>query len=181
MITNKKGQIGNLTGIITALVVVGILIGVGFLVLEQFESDLSDTVATVANETTSAVVTSTGVYLAYNSTTSGVNCYNDFVVLSVLNKTGAVLPLTAENYSYNSDGKIWSLTSETAYNNSFWNVTYTYKSGTEGCVGVQSTITATQKIPTFLPIIVIVAIVGILLAIVFASLKFSDKGSVAQV
>ena len=180
MITNKKGQIGNLTGIITALVVVGILIGVGFLVLEQFESDLSDTVTTVTAETTRAVVTGTGVYMAYNSTTSGINCYNDFKVTSVVNQSGDNLAINTGNYTYNSDGKIWSISSG-IYNNTLWNVTYTYESGTEGCVGVQSTITATKKIPTFLPIIVIVAIVGILLAIVFASLKFSDKGSVAQV
>jgi hypothetical protein len=179
MVTNKKGQIGNLTGLITVLVVVGILLGVGFLILEQFKSDLSDTTVTVTNEATRAVVTSTGVYMAYNSTTSGINCYNDFAVTSVVNNTGA-LTIAPGNYTYNTDGKVWSITSG-AHNNTVWNVSYTYQKGAEGCVGVESTLTGVKKIPTFLPILVIIAIVGILLAIVFGALKFTDRGTVAQV
>lgn len=180
MVTNKKGQIGNLQGIITVLIVVGILIGVGFLVLEQFESDLSDTVTTVTGEQTTTAVTGPGVYLANNISTSGIRCYNDFVVVSVLNSSGEAISIAAGNYSYSSDGKIWSLTSG-VYNNTFWNVTYTYESGDDACKGVQDTITATKKIPTFLPIIVIIAVVGIILAVVFGALKFSDRNSVAQV
>lgn len=81
---NKKGQLGNLQGIILTLVVVGILVGVGFLVLEEFEGQMT--------------------------------------------------------------------------------------AGSDAALGVNDTIQAMKKIPTFLPVIVIIAIVGILLAIVFASL-----------
>jgi hypothetical protein len=179
MVTNKKGQIGNLTGLITVLIVVGILIGVGFLILEQFKSDLSDTVVTVSNETTRAVVTATGTYMAFNSTTSGVNCYNNFIVTSIYNQTGTSIALVPTNYSYDSNGKVYSITSG-LYNNSFWNVSYTYQKGEDACNGVELTVTGLQKVPVFLPVIVIIAIVGILLAIVFGALKFTDRGSVAQ-
>ena len=81
---NNKGQLGNLQGIILTLVVVGILVGVGFLVLEEFEDQMTD--------------------------------------------------------------------------------------GSDAASGVNDTIQALKKVPTFLPVIVIIAIVGILLAIVFASL-----------
>lgn len=81
---NNKGQLGNLQGIILTLVVVGILVGVGFLVLEEFESQMT--------------------------------------------------------------------------------------AGSDAALGVNDTIQAMKKVPTFLPVIVIIAIVGILLAIVFASL-----------
>lgn len=81
---NNKGQLGNLQGIILTLVVVGILVGVGFLVLEEFETQMTD--------------------------------------------------------------------------------------GSDAADGVNQTIQALKKVPTFLPVIVIIAIVGILLAIVFASL-----------
>jgi len=81
---NRKGQVATLQGIIITLVVIGIVLGVGFLVLEEFESQMD--------------------------------------------------------------------------------------SGSEAEAGVNDTITALKKVPTFLSIIVIVAIVGILLAIVFSVL-----------
>jgi hypothetical protein len=81
---NKKGQLGNLQGIIMALVVVGILVGVAFLVLGEFKDTLT--------------------------------------------------------------------------------------AGSSEAVAVNDTINAMKKIPDFLPIIVIVAVVGILLAIVFSVL-----------
>jgi uncharacterized membrane-anchored protein len=81
---NQKGQLGNLQGIILTLVVVGILVGVAFLVLEEFMGQMT--------------------------------------------------------------------------------------AGSDSADGVNDTIQALKKIPTFLPVIVIIAVVGILLAIVFASL-----------
>ena len=79
---NKKGQIATLQSVIITLVVVGIILGIGFLILEEFESQMD--------------------------------------------------------------------------------------SGSQAESGVNKTIEALGKVPTFLSIIVIVAIVGILLAIVFS-------------
>ena len=87
MLKNKKGQLGGLQGIILTLVVVGILVGVGFLVLQEFMD--------------------------------------------------------------------------------------TMDAGSEAETGVNDTIQAFKKIPDFLPVVVIVAIVGILLAIVFTVLPRS--------
>lgn len=39
---NKKGQLGGLQGIILTLVVVGILLGAGFFILEEFLSQAED-------------------------------------------------------------------------------------------------------------------------------------------
>ena len=39
-IMSKKGQIGTLQSIIITLVIIGIVLGVGFLVLEEFESEM---------------------------------------------------------------------------------------------------------------------------------------------
>jgi len=85
---NKRGQLGNLQGIIITLVVIGIVLGIGFVVLEEF-MDQMDT-------------------------------------------------------------------------------------GTEAEAGVNSTIQAVAEIPSWLSIIVIIAIVGILLAIVFTVLPRSQ-------
>jgi ABC-type polysaccharide/polyol phosphate export permease len=88
LMSNKKGQLGNLQGIIMTLVVVGILIGVGYLVLAKFRDNVGGTAA----------------------------------------------------------------------------------APTEAWTGVNNTIAAFNNVPQFLPVIIIVAIVGILLAIVFSVL-----------
>jgi len=81
---SKKGQLGTLQNIVITLVVIGIVLGVSFMVLEEFRDQMS--------------------------------------------------------------------------------------AGSEAYEGVNDTITAVKKIPTWLGIIVILAIVGILLAIVFSVL-----------
>jgi hypothetical protein len=87
---SKKGEIATLQNIVTTLMIVGILLGVTFLVLEQFMGQM--------------------------------------------------------------------------------------ESGSEAEAGVNETIQAMKNIPTFLPIIVIVAIVGVLLAIVFTVLPRTGAG-----
>lgn len=47
---NKKGQIGTLQSIIITLVVIGIVLGIGFIVLEEFETQM-----TTGSEAESAV------------------------------------------------------------------------------------------------------------------------------
>jgi len=84
LLKSKKGQLGSLQSIIITLVVIGIVLGVGFLLLESFHDQMT--------------------------------------------------------------------------------------TGTQAQQGVNATITALANIPTWLSIIVIIAIVGIILAIVFAVL-----------
>ena len=72
------------------------------------------------------------------------------------------------NYTIDADlGKVYSTGTGSADGKN-WNITYTYTYwDSDGCSGVNTTVTALKKIPTWLGIIVILAIVGILLAIVF--------------
>jgi len=169
---NEKGQIGSLQNIVIALVVIGILVGIGFLILQEFESNLSENVATVTNETLTTV-TEAGEYVEYNSTTAGINCYNSFSPIIVTSASNGVV-INSGNYSYNSDGKIWATAAD--FNNTNWNVTYTYQYGTEACGGVESTIEATGKVPAWLPLVVILLIVGILMWLVF---RVIPSGSVS--
>ena len=87
----RKAQLGTLQTIITTLVVVGLLLGVGFLILEEFQGQMTP--------------------------------------------------------------------------------------GSEAEGGVNDTVQALKKVPTFLAIIVIIAVVGILLAIVFNVLPRSTAGA----
>ncbi len=84
VLKDKRGQLGNLQGIIITLVVIGIVLGVGFLVLTEFQDSM-----------------------------------------------------TADSEAYNATGDV---------------------------------VEAMTKVPTWLGVIVIIAIVGILLAILFRSL-----------
>ncbi len=56
---DKRGQIGDLQGIIMTLVIVGILLGIGFLVLEEFFDQMTggSEAASAVNETIVAMAT----------------------------------------------------------------------------------------------------------------------------
>ena len=170
-----KAQIGLLQTIVLTLVIVGVIIGVGFLVLEEFQSTLSENVATVSTPENIAPTT-TGIYVTNNYTTAGINCYNAFTITQVKNRTGDIV-ISAGNYSYNpATGLIQNISTYALSTGNLWNVTYTYQYGKEACSGVETTVAATAKIPTWLSIIVILAIVGILLAIVFKVLPSGGGG-----
>ena len=160
---SRKGLAG-LQAIIISIVVIGIVLGIGFLVLEEFESALGTDIGTVTNETISP--TDAGIYVAYNYTTDGVGCYNNFVPTIIINATDDVL-ISSGNYSYTTTtGLLKNLTSE--FSTGSWKVTYTYTYGdTAACTGLNETIEATKTIPTWLTIIIILLIVGVLLSIVF--------------
>jgi len=42
LMKNKKGQLGNLQGIVLTLVIIGILIGAAFLILERFRDEVEE-------------------------------------------------------------------------------------------------------------------------------------------
>lgn len=170
---NKKAQLGGLQTLVMTLIVVGLVLGIGFLILEEFKALTNVYKGTVSGERILAV-TRTGKTVAKN--TSSVECFNSFAVTSVINSTSATA-IDAANYSYNADtGLVYSITNG-LYNNTNWNVTYTYQYGKGACTGITAAITAENKIPAWLSIIVILVIVGILLAIVFTVLpRYSSGG-----
>ena len=169
--------LGSLQNIVIAIMVIGIVLGIGFLVLEEFETTLGTTVGSVTNETISP--TDAGIYVDYNHTTANVHCYHSFVPGIVTNASEGTI-IDSANYSYSTaDGRFWNLTSESE---NAWNISYTYKFGnSSACEGLSETVNATKTIPTWLTIIVILLIVGILLAIVFKVLPTVGEGSAGGV
>jgi len=181
LLYSKKGQFGSLQGIITTLIVIGILLGIAFLVLEEFKGTMDDEIGAVEREMILSVGPLNTAPGRISSNIYNSNCFSSFAVknsTSVRNATSNTI-ISPTNYSYSSNGSIWftALNNVNGFNNSNWNVSYTYKYGKEGCGGVESTIDATTTITTWLSIIVILAIVGILLAIVFSVLPSSGGGS----
>jgi len=171
---SKKARIGAIQGIVITLMIIGLILGIGFLVLEEFEDTLGTTVTTVANE--SIIVTDAGSYTSANSTSSSIFCFNSFAITDVLNGT-TTGRITSGNYSYEAaTGRIINLTTTFSDSLNTWNISYTYQSSTsEACQGIESTVDAMNEIPTWLTIIVIILIVGILLTIVFKVLPTNGE------
>ena len=172
---NKKGQVANLQAIIMTLVVIGLLLGVGFLVLREFTDNLGDTAATVTNETVSSASNTTWNALAYNKTNTG--CWNTFSVTTVYNQTddnGTVI--SSGNYTTDWRGYIKIVGAD--FNGDDINVTYTYKwSASEACDAIEDTIDAEEEIPTWLAIVVLMLVVGIILTLVFKVLPVAGGGA----
>jgi len=72
---NKKGQLGNLQGIVLTLVIIGILLAAGFLILEEFR----DETAKIADEGQNATS-----YQGINDTIEAMTTIPDLLPLIVL-------------------------------------------------------------------------------------------------
>lgn len=175
---NRKAQLGTLQGIIISILIIGLFLGIGFFILEAFSDQIGDSSTTVVNETVVLVDLPTGVFVAYNSTSSNLWCYSDFNVVIVTNVTDGAT-INTGNYSFQATtGKMWNAsTYDVFFDTGSVNVTYTYGYGdTEACRAMNETIDAANQIPTWLTIIIILLIVGILLYIVFKVLPQSIEG-----
>ena len=165
---NKKGQLGDLVPIVTTLIIIGLLIGSGFLIVEKFRDDdsLKDTSATVTNETV-AYINETGYTLVSASATA----FNSVAITVAYNDTsgdsgvgGYNWTIPSGNYTVSSTGVVTNATTENYYNVS---ISYTYKYGEGAWVGVNNTIEALTTVPDLLGLIILIALVGIILAVVF--------------
>jgi len=164
---NKRGQIATLQTLVIALLIIGIVLGIGFLLLEEFVGVIDDKAGTFTNATYETV-SDNGVYSEYNSTNALIPCFNTFALSICINATEGT-EISSGNYTTTAaTGKLaYSGIAGGGYNTTDWNCTGTYLYGGAGCAGVESTIEGVEEIPQWLTIIVIIFIVGILLAIVF--------------
>ena len=75
ILDNKRGQLGNLQGIVLTLVIIGILIGAGFFILEEFRDQAED----IADEGKNATS-----YSGVNDTIEALTTVPDLLGLIVL-------------------------------------------------------------------------------------------------
>ena len=165
---NKKGQIGGLVPLVTTLIIVGLLLGAGFMIIEKFRDDdsLKDTLATVSNET-GGYINETG----YTLTGASATAFNSVVITVVYNDTsgdsgvgGYNWTVPSGNYTVSSSGVVTNATTENYYNVT---ISYTYLYGEGAWIGTNSTIEALTTVPDLLGLIILVAMIGIVLAIIF--------------
>jgi len=169
---------GTLMGIAVALVTIGIVLGLGFMVLDELGTTLDLDTHTVNSEVIDPTTVG-GAILAhhYNNT----NCWDNLAIISVANFSTNDTIVSA-NYSYSVIGRLWNLTeTEILYDGSSyaqWVINYTYdSSNSEACLGIEASTTAVNKIPGWLAILVIMIIIGLMLGLVFKVLPSLGKGS----
>lgn len=163
---DKKGT-SMLTNIILTIVFVGVIMGILFLMLAEFQENQSDNIqTTIVNETFDG--TSGIGYLTYNSSSATHKCYSSLSITTCINSTGGeIVPST--NYSVTtSTGAVTTLVG--GYNYTTWNCTYTATHGGDGCNAIVETSLASGELPQWLDIIVIVLIASIIIGLV---LKFT--------
>jgi len=173
-------KLEDLKGVIVTIILVGILLGAAFLILREFAGTLDLDSSSATNETFT-FPTGEGNYAGHNSST--ISCFKDFSVTEIRNETGDVwanetgsLIIAPGNYSYESTtGKIWNITPLPDGGWDIrWKISYTFKySNSSACKGLEETITATEKIQTWLGILVVMFIIGILVFLIF---KVTSRG-----
>lgn len=163
----------KLVSIVITLIVIGLLLGIGFLVLGEFRNNIDNEVASVTDE--AITLSDTGAYLAYNYSTAGVDCYNHVSISALWNETSGA-SLASSNYTVGVNTGLVTPTGTSSYNNTEVIANYSYYYGKDACGSIQDVESATQKIPTWLGIVIILLIVGILLTIVFKVLPRGEAG-----
>lgn len=157
----NKGQISSLQGIIVTLIIIAILLGAGFFILEEFrdQDEFTDTAASVSGEKVTVIEYNVSGHLLEGASRPGAN---SFVISSIINTT-AGNTIGAGNYSVSDSGLLTNITAAASCD---WNVTYTYKYGDTSYVGINDTLGSMTTIPELLPLIILIMIIGIVLAIV---------------
>jgi len=168
---NKKAQgMDVLAGLAIGIVTLMITLTVAFLIMDEGKSAITDNVAvtTITNE---SVVFANSTYTRF-ATTPFANEHYGFVCHSVVNSTisADAVEILSGNWSCDWNGiNITMRSSESTYAmavGTSYNVSYSYKARTLGYNGTGELQNATQDIPGWIPIIVIVVIGSVLLGLI---------------
>uniref|UniRef100_A0A6H1ZJC1 Uncharacterized protein n=1 Tax=viral metagenome TaxID=1070528 RepID=A0A6H1ZJC1_9ZZZZ len=163
---NKKAQIEQLQGLIVALVVIAIILVVGFLIFAQTKEQVVSLISTsTATNESYSYTNNTLAALTHSPTalTGTVAC------TAVYNDTANAVTIGSGNYTCNNAGLT---VTDSVPNNVSWGfastlyVTYTYKAPDYAYNASSDVQNATQDIPGWLPIIVVVVIGALLIGLV---------------
>ena len=149
----KKGNVGAIPQMVIAFILIGMMVAVGVIILDKFSYAVKDS-TTNTNQFTS----------------NGTNTLSGTPVVSL----GAVVNSTGDDLS----GRVTLVDANTGsisivQDNSttdYWNVTYVYKASTSSSDVLDDSVTAVEPITSdWLPILVIIAIVGLILALILGA------------
>ena len=161
-ISSKKGNLGILVPSILVLTLAAAILVFGLVILEDLKPVTAINDGTGTNEPL-LTVDYAGEYVAANGTCG----FKNFVVTSIINGTNTTDTINSGNYSYDETGRIWSTTSG-KYNNSNWNVSYTYDYGLDACDTAGTSITGLGSFADFWEIIVLAVVITIVIGLLLA-------------
>ena len=154
----KKGQmdgVGGLPTFVMTLVLVGVLIGIGIFILatagDIFKDDITAEGEQITSDNTSYVALTN---VPIQSVSLVINASNGSDIIS------------GSNYSFITTG---ILITDGRFNGQLVNVSYVGKEDSESSTAVDETIAAIGDIPTWLVIIVVVAMSAIVLALLMGA------------
>ena len=158
----KKAQIEQLQGLIVALIVVGMVLVVGFLIFAGTKEQVVDmiTTGTATNESYS-YTNNTLAALTYSPTAAA----GTVACTAVYNDTANAVTIGSGNYTCNNAGLIVAAVGPLGIPATIY-VTYTYKTADYAYNASNTVQNATQDIPGWLPIIIVVVIGALLIGLV---------------
>lgn len=157
---NKKGQIGILITLISTLILVGVVLTTGWLLDDQLQEQIGKTAYSTINET-DGYINSTG----YTLDSASLVGSSDFSITEIYNGTLGSGTINSANYTVSVDGVIRNATTVN-YNNV--SISYTFNAGEEGYKGIEDHADSMTTVVDFLPLIILVLVIGIVLLILFA-------------
>lgn len=161
---NKKGQMAEMGALATGIAALAITLVVAFLVMSQGKENISGLItATTYNNAT--------VSLPNATTTCFSNCVanNDMTVNKITNCSGIGcygVNIGSANYTVSGNCIRMNIQTGTPGTESNKNITYSCSLPDDAYNATSSLQNATDTVPSFIPIIVIVVIGGILLSLV---------------
>ena len=177
---NKKGMgVGTLLPGVIAIIVVGILLGVGIYVLSEVQKGTAIETITITNESVELVTETTGGTYVAKSTDCGAR---NFVIISVWN--GSTNFIASPNHTFSTTGLLYVTDNnnfESGVSGVNGNVTYRYtgttrQSTTDTCNVLTTSGTGTGGFASWIAVIVVVLAAAIVLGIVISSFGKRNSG-----
>jgi len=165
---SKKGQVQSIAPSIIALMFAGIVLILGLIVTQS----LTDTgIVREANSGSAINETLTTVSEKGEVVSSAARPgFTSFSVAIVTNATDGVL-IPSNNYTVSSTGRISFLTpgGNTDFNNTNWNVTYSYKYGGEAYESSNATVVGLGTFGDFWEIIVLAIVISVVIGLLLVT------------
>ena len=167
-----KSQIGSLPGIVSTVLVVAILVAAGFFILQTFleEDEFSNTAGAVTNETGLTIINTSTSTVAHATDTAFNTfaisaCYGNVTEAGIGTAIAPNATIVAANYTVNADTGV--ITAVGGANYTDVKCSYTYLYGETSYTSLNDTITAVRTIPDLLGLIILIAIIGVVLVVIF--------------
>lgn len=171
---NRKGQLGGLTTSIMALVVGIIVLVVGLVIIQEIRDTkvVTESVSATASQEVLTTVTEVSERFA-QAENCGVTCGTVSGVINSSSNTD--IPTT--NYTQTGCTIVWSGagTDDPLFNNTNWNITYSYTYGDEACLAGNESLAGLGDFADFVPIIVIAVAASVIIGLILSGFAFSRR------